>query len=56
MRHQALHELIIERMKDGWAPEQFSGRLDFEKAPTRIYKETIYRFVYSKKDMQEDLW
>ncbi|MEP1961487.1 hypothetical protein [Tateyamaria sp.] len=56
MRHQALRELIIERMKDGWAPEQFSSRLNFEKAPTRICQETIFRFVHSKEDMQEDLW
>lgn len=56
MRHQALRELIIERIKDGWTPEQIAGRLIYEKAPVRVCQETIYRFVYSAEGMREDLW
>jgi len=56
MRHQALRDLIIERIKDGWTPEQIAGRLIYEKAPVRVCQETIYRFVYSTEGMSEDLW
>lgn len=56
MRHPELRELIIERIKDGWTPEQIAGRLIYEKAPVRVCQETIYRFVYSPEGMKEDLW
>lgn len=55
-RHTKLRELIIERIKDGWTPEQIAGRLIYEKAPVRVCQETIYRFVYSPEGMKEDLW
>jgi IS30 family transposase len=55
MRHAELRKLIIERVKDGWTPEQIAGRLIYEKAPVRVCQETIYRFVYSPEGMKEDL-
>lgn len=56
MRHPELRELVIERIKDGWTPEQIAGRLRYENAPVRVCQETIYRFVYSPEGMKEDLW
>ena len=56
MRYPELRELIVERIKDGWTPEQIAGRLRYENAPVRVCQETIYRFVYSKEGMKEDLW
>lgn len=56
IRYPTLRELIIERIKDGWTPEQIAGRLRYENAPVRVCQETIYRFVYSKEGMKEDLW
>ena len=46
----------MERIKDGWTPEQIAGRLIYEKAPVRVCQETIYRFVFSPEGMKEDLW
>jgi len=56
MRHPELRELVIERIKDGWTPEQIAGRLRYENASVRVCQETIYRFVYSPEGMKEDLW
>ena len=56
MRHSELRELIIERIKDGWTPEQIADRLIYENASVRVCQETIYRFVYSAEGMKEDLW
>ena len=56
MRHLELRELVIERIKDGWTPEQIAGRLISENTPVRVCQETIYRFVYSAEGMKEDLW
>ena len=38
---------IDEKLKTWWAPEQISGRLEYEKAPLRmqVCHETIYRYV-----------
>jgi IS30 family transposase len=36
MRHPELRELIIERIKEGWSPEQIAGRLIYENAPVRV--------------------
>lgn len=56
MRHRDLRERIVERIKAGWTPEQIAGRLRFEKTPVRVCQETIYRYIYSKEGMNEDLW
>ncbi len=56
MRYSELRDLIIERIKDGWTPEQIAGRLRYENAPVRVCQETICRFVYSAEGMKEDLW
>ena len=56
MRYPELRKLIIERIKDGWTPEQIAGRLIYEKAPVRVCQKTIYRFVYSPEGMKEELW
>jgi IS30 family transposase len=46
-----LRELVIDRLKAYWSPEQIAGRLAEDAAnPVRICPETIYRFVYCKED------
>jgi IS30 family transposase len=56
MRHPELQALIVERIKDGWTPEQIADRLIYENTSIRVCQETIYRFVYSAEGMKEDLW
>jgi len=47
---------VIERIKNGWTPEQISNRMIHERAPLRVCQETIYRYIYSKEGQREDLW
>jgi IS30 family transposase len=50
-RHPHLRELIIDRLKAHWSPEQIAGRLLADGvSPVRICPETIYRFIYCKED------
>ena len=56
MRHPELRELIIERIKDGWTPEQIGNRMIYEGAELRVCQETIYRYIYSKEGMAQELW
>lgn len=50
-RHPQLRELVIDRLKAYWSPEQIAGRLWADGLSLiRICAETIYRFVYGKED------
>lgn len=54
-RDPALLIAIMERLKDGWSPEQISGGLRFEGGARRVCHETIYRYVYSSEGRSEEL-
>ena len=56
-REDALRETILDRLADGWSPEQISGRLAYEAGHRVISHETIYRFVYAQlKRTNERRW
>ena len=56
IKHPELCKRVIERIKNGWTPEQISNRMIHERAPLRVCQETIYRYIYSKEGQREDLW
>jgi IS30 family transposase len=48
---------IKEKLKEGWSPEEISGRLKREHDGKNIIcHETIYRFIYSENQKKELLW
>lgn len=47
-RNAELRELVFDRLKRGWSPEQIAGWLARSKAATRISYESIYRFIYDQ--------
>lgn len=58
LRHPQLCAAVIERLKDGWSPEQIAGRLKVEpesRPQHRLCHETIYRFVYSAEGQSQEL-
>ncbi|PSK86305.1 helix-turn-helix protein [Limimaricola soesokkakensis] len=56
IRHPQLRDQVVDRIKDGWTPEQIAGRMRIERAPLRVCQETIYRYIYAKEGMHEELW
>ena len=56
IKHPELCKRVIERIKDGWTPEQIGNRMIQERAKLRVCQETIYRYIYSKDGMRDDLW
>lgn len=56
IRYPKLCLRVIEQIKDGWTPEQISNRMIQERAMLRVCQETIYRYIYSKEGMHDDLW
>lgn len=47
-RNAELRDLVLDRLRCGWSPEQIAGRLTEMKAETRISHESIYRFIYDQ--------
>ena len=47
-RDDELRERVLSRLKEGWSPEQVSGRLALETGRSVISHETIYRFIYAQ--------
>jgi len=56
-RHPQLRDLVIDRLKAHWSPEQIAGRLLADGVSTvRVCPETIYRFIYCKEDYALELY
>jgi len=36
IRHPQLRDQVVERIKDGWTPEQIAGGMRIEHAPLRV--------------------
>jgi transposase, IS30 family len=53
-RDEALREAVLDRLADGWSPEQIAGRLALEAGRRIISHETIYRFVYAQMKRTQD--
>jgi IS30 family transposase len=52
-----LREEILNRLGEGWSPEQIAGRLAHQAGDQVISRETIYRFVYAQlKQTNERRW
>jgi len=47
-RNAELRDLVLDRLRGGWSPEQIAGWLARSKAATRISHESIYRFIYDQ--------
>jgi IS30 family transposase len=56
LRDPTLCAAVIDRLKDGWSPEQISGRLRLASgASARLSPETIYQYVYSQEGQDQEL-
>ena len=53
-RDEVLREVILDRLAEGWSPEQIAGRLAREAGRRVVSHETIYRFVYAQMKRTND--
>jgi len=51
-----VYSYVLEKLKEGWSPEQISGRLKVEKGEKIIHWETIYRWVHLPEHESKRLW
>ena len=47
-RDDSLRSAVLQRLEQGWSPEQIAGRLARDQAKPSISHETIYRFIYAQ--------
>jgi len=47
-RDAELRSFVLDRLEQGWSPEQIAGRLKQQKAGLTISHESIYRFIYAQ--------
>jgi transposase, IS30 family len=47
-RDEGLRRVVLERLEQGWSPEQIAGRLARDQAKPSVSHETIYRFIYAQ--------
>jgi IS30 family transposase len=59
LKNSRIYAYVLEKLRDGWSPEQISGRLRVEHSKDsswRIGVETIYRFIYKKENQAQAWW
>jgi len=56
IKYLDLCKRVVERLKNGWTPEQICNRMIHENAAQRVCQETICRYIYSREGMRDDLW
>jgi len=53
-REPTLRQAVLDRLAQGWSPEQVAGRLAFEAGRKVISHESIYRFIYAQMARHKD--
>jgi transposase, IS30 family len=53
-RRPELREVVLERLKQGYSPEQVAGRLRLEHGHQVLCAESIYRFLYAQIRRTDD--
>ena len=56
LKDSETYSYVLDKLQQGWSPEQIAGRLKLEYAQTVICHETIYAFVYEPQNKEKTLW
>ena len=56
LKDPVAYSYILEKLRQGWSPEQIAGRLKKESGQAIICHETIYRFIYDSDNQNKRLW
>ncbi len=56
LKDKQIYIYVLDRLKDGWSPEQIVGRLEKERGHKILCFETIYQFIYAPENKDKKLW
>ena len=55
LKNEKVYAYVMEKLREGWSPEQIAGRLKVEQGKAVICHETIYQFIYGEQGKQMGL-
>lgn len=56
LKDEKTYAYVLEKLVEGWSPEEISGRLRDNFGKQIICHESIYRFIYEKAAKEDRLW
>jgi IS30 family transposase len=59
LKNPWLYAHVLDKLRDGWSPEQITGRLRKENPDDHsrhLVPETIYRYIYGSEQADKRLW
>lgn len=56
LKNKLIYSYVIDKIRQGWSPEQIAGRLKLENGQSAISWETIYQFIYDPNNKGKRLW
>jgi len=59
LKNKDIYEFVTDKLKEGWSPEQISGRLKLELPNDphwHICQETIYRYIHRPDNRNKHLY
>lgn len=56
LKEAAIYLYVREHLRMGWSPETIAGRLAIDQKGKHLTKETIYSYVYHRRNKREKLW
>jgi IS30 family transposase len=55
LKDKKVYAYVMEKLREGWSPEQIAGRLKHDQGKPVICHETIYQFIYSEQGKKKGL-
>ena len=52
LKNKQIKRYVIRKLKQGWSPEQISGKLNESHSHLKISHEAIYQFIYDKRTLK----
>lgn len=56
LKNKQIYTYVLEKLKEGWSPEQICGRLKKINGKSIICWETIYSFVHKPENLERRFW
>jgi IS30 family transposase len=56
LKNKLIYSYVLEKLREGWSPEQICGRLKKLNGESVICWETIYSFVHKNENLEKRLW
>lgn len=56
LKNEFVYGYTMEKLREGWSPEQICGRLKTKNSHSMICWETIYSFIHKPENKEKRLW